>query len=189
MPNTIIGKKVILFGFEPQDLEHFIKLHREDRHGYLQKYCLKEMSEEEAKKYFTALLVTGQLLIFTVMTKEGKASRRGGYIYLSDISTFACSLTGIMDKEFIKGLTRQLRRDKYTYSQDTINTLVDWCFGNFPTMERIETSIVTENKPALALVQKCGFIKEGILRHYLKVDGQYKNVQIFSILRGDKNVK
>lgn len=185
MEKVIIGKKVLLFPFEIADVSTFIQLHREDKNGYLQKYCLKNMTEEEAKTYLAGLLITNQILIFTGMTKEGKASRRAGFVYITDISDGACSISGVMDKEFSKGLTKQLRKEKYTFSEDTVRTMVDWCFKNFLNMQRIEADILEKNKTALALIKRCGFIKEGTLREYTKIDDHRENVVIWSILRNE----
>lgn len=180
----LVGKKVILFPLAIVDLDNFVKLHRNDTQGYLQRYCLKEMTDDEAKRYILALLTMHQIAIFTVMTKEGKASRRAGYVYISDFSKDACNISGIMDKEFAQGLHKQLRRDKYTYAQDALHTLLNFIFNRFE-LERIETTILSRNKLALALAQKEGFKKEGVMRHYIKINGQFDDVAVLSILRNE----
>lgn len=183
MLNPIIGKKIILFPLAPTDLDHFVQLHRGDKQGYMQRFCLKEMSEEEAKNYIGLFIATSQIFVFTVMTKEGKASRRGGYIYFSDITDFAVTLNGIMDVELMKGLGRVIRKEKYTFSEDAIITLINWAFSNMEKLERIQTEVVERNRLSLLLNQKCGFKKEGVLRDYLKVNDRRENVVMLSILK------
>lgn len=182
MKNVLIGKRVILFNLEPADLDHFVKLHREDKNGYLHKYCFKEMTDEEARKYLIALLATQQILVFTAYTKEGKASRRAGYVYLSDVSQHACSLTGIMDKEFSTGLAKQLRKGKNTFSQDALHVILGYCFLKLG-IERVQTDVVETNRLAMALLQREGFTKEGTLRKYICINGNDYNVAIWSILK------
>lgn len=187
--NIIIGRRVVLFPLVPQDLDHFIKLHREDRQGYMQRYCLKEMTEEEAKKYILALLTTNTIIVFTVYTKEGKASRKAGYVYLSDISRHGACISGIMDKEFSKGLGRQLRKDKYTFSQDALHTLLGFCFEKMG-LNRITSDTIEGNRLAQALLKKEKFIQEGIMRQGAYINGEYKNIANFSLLKEEwKNGK
>ena len=123
MVNPIIGKKTILFQMvdprqDIRDLFRFVELHRKDTRGYLMKYSLSKMTQEEGLDYAFRLLALGQIMPFVVMTKEGKASRNGGYVYLSDMTETACVLNGVMDTEMMNGLGRVLRKDKYTFSQD-----------------------------------------------------------------------
>jgi RimJ/RimL family protein N-acetyltransferase len=186
--NILTGKKVLLFPMADIDLEHFIKLHREDKHGYMQRYCLKEMTPEEARKYILILVASSQIYVWTVMTKEGKASRRAGYVYISDLSKNACNVSGIMDNEFAKGLGRILRRDKLTYAQDSLHTLLKFIFEDFG-LERVETTIVENNRTALSLAQREGFKKEGVMRHYLKVDDSFADVAVLSILKNEWQFK
>lgn len=183
MIKPIIGKKVVLFEIQPVDFTAFAKAHREDEKGYMQKLCLKRMTQEEAEGYVGMLVYSLQLQAFTVLTKEGKSSRRAGFVYISDLSETGCQVGGIMTKEFMAGLSRQIKRGKYTYSEDSLVTLINWCFATFPKMNRIEIDVVEENKLSLALVERAGFTKEGTLRDYLTIDGDTKNVVVHSILK------
>lgn len=180
--NIIIGKRVVLFNLEPPDLEHFVRIHREDKNGYLQRYCLKEMTQDEATKYVLALLSTNQVRVFTVLTKEGKKSRKAGYIYITDLSTRSCSLTGILDREFTTGLAKQLRKGKNTFSQDALHCILGYCFLKLG-LDRVESDVMENNRLAMALLKKEGFKKEGILRRYAYINGQSHDVAIFSMLK------
>jgi RimJ/RimL family protein N-acetyltransferase len=178
----LTGKKVILFPLSEIDLDHFVRLHRADKNGYMQRYCLKEMTEDEAKKYAAHLIATNQIFVFTVLTKEGKASRRAGYVYITDLSNYACEISGIMDIEFARGLGRMLRKDKYTYSQDAVHTLLEFLFNKL-NLERVQISLLEKNVIAIALAKKEGFEHEGTLRKYLRIGDTSENVAIMSIIR------
>jgi RimJ/RimL family protein N-acetyltransferase len=182
MDNIIYGKKVVLFEFVPEDLEHFVKLHRGDKKGYLQKFCLKQMTKEEAEEYTRALVITRQIKCWSVWTKQGKASRRIGFIYLSDMTSFSAGITGIMDTEVAKGVTRKIREGKYTFSEDVLRTLIEYCFNKLGLL-RLETDIVKNNKRALLIAKKAGFIQEGISRQSLKVDDRFFDVIQLSLLK------
>lgn len=183
MIKYIAGKKVLLFQIEPRDFKDFAELHRKDKHGYLQQFCLKKMTEEESIQYVAMKFMAGQIVGFTVMTKEGRSARRVGYVYICDITNTACTISGVMDQEFVKGLGKLIRKDKYTFSEDSLKTLVDWVFKTFPNIQRIETDVLQKNGLALNLIRKVGFVQEGILRNYVDIDGVMENLVINSILR------
>lgn len=183
--NPIIGKKVILFEVQKVDVPDFAAAHREDKHGYMQAMNLSRMTQEEAEKYVMLLLSSLQMIAFVVMTKEGKASRKVGYVYINDLSIYGCSISGLMTKDFAAGLARQVRRGKYTYSEDAMRTLISWLYENFKKIDRIQADVVVENKLSLALVSRVGFKKEGVLRNYLHLDDKAVDVVVHSILRSE----
>jgi len=181
--NTLIGKKVILFEFLPADLEHFVKLHREDKLGYMQGYCLKDMSEDEAKNYVKALVLANQFYCWSVYPKEGKNSHRGGFIYLTDVSHFSAQVSGIMDSEFAKGVTKRIREGKYTYSEDALRVILDYCFNKLNFL-RISSSILSTNRRALALSKKVGFTQEGLFKKAFQAnENTYSDVVKLAIMK------
>lgn len=181
----IVGRKVVLFQMEPRDLPAFIRIHQADKRGYLQRWSLSQMTEEEGRQYIGFAVSTQQLAPFTVMTKEGRGARLAGFVYLIEPGPHAASIGGAMDKEFARGLTKALRRDKYTYSEDAVRTLVAWCFRTVPTMDRIATDVAAPNRASLALMERAGFRREGRLRHYLRIDDRAEDVVKMSMLRED----
>ena len=181
---VLVGKKVVLFPLERVDFRHFVKLHREDKYGYMCRFSLADMAEEEAVRYVAALLATGDVIPWTVMTKEGRAARKAGYIYLTDLDSYSATIAGIMDKEFVKGLVKQIRRGKYTFSQDAFHTLLKFCFEELE-LERVMADVVNRNRTAVNLVVREGFKKEGLLRNYIKLNGSLYDVAVFGLLRGE----
>ena len=78
-PSAILyGKKTIGFPFTAVDLEHFVKLHMEDKQAYMGRFCLKNMTEEQAKEYVLRMIFTDVIHIWTIYTKNGKSSQRAG---------------------------------------------------------------------------------------------------------------
>lgn len=179
---TLYGKKTILFPFNAVDLILFIKLHRQDRLGHLGQFCLKQMSEQEAAIYVEAQILTRQIFIWTVMTKEYR-TRLAGFVYLSNVMPHSVMISGVMDFQFARGLTKELRRDKYTYSEDAERTLINYCFDL--GINRIESSCAESNRRAIALNKKIGFIKEGTMRDAMEIDGRFENIIYQSLLRRD----
>jgi len=185
MSDPIIGKRIILFNIESADLEHFIKLHQEDKNGMMGRFCLREMTDDEARNYIVMLIATGQIRVWACMSKEGRASKRVGYIYLTDISPFSCKVVGILDKAYIKGLSKILKRDdKYTFSEDALRTMLAWCF-NGAGFNRVEYRTLKNNLLSMRLAEKAGFVKEGVLRKSFRIDGEYLDIAVYSVLKNE----
>lgn len=52
-------------------------------------------------------------------------------------------------------------------------------------LHRLEANIQPGNYASLALVQKCGFVREGFSRRYLKIFGRWKDHERWAILSED----
>jgi RimJ/RimL family protein N-acetyltransferase len=174
------GRKTMLFPFHINDMLAFIRLHRNDRKGYLGQFCFKYMSEAEAVNYLHHLLAFNKIHIWTAYTKEIK-SRFAGFVYLSDIEKYKCVISGVMDTEFVHGLSRELRRDKYTYSEDAFRALIRHVFTT--SIIRIEANCTEGNRLSFNLCKKVGFVIEGCRRKAMEMDGEFYNVLYLSILK------
>ena len=53
---------------------------------------------------------------------------------------------------------------------------------NHLTLNRLEAHIAIENTPSINLFKKCGFVQEGVLRHYLNLRGVYHDAVILALL-------
>lgn len=175
----IIGKKVLLFPFEAVELKDFVKLHREDKEGRMGKFCLKKMTQEEAEKYVVTLLLTKDIEIYSCYTKEGKATKKFGYVYFTNITDFSACIVGILDKFALKGLSKIMRKGKYSFTEDALVTITKHYFS-LPNKERLEYKVFTDNLLSVKLAKKAGFKKEGILRNAFLNDGKFKNIAIYS---------
>ena len=52
-------------------------------------------------------------------------------------------------------------------------------------LHRLEAGIQRENKASIALVKRCGFVKEGFSRRFVKVCGKWKDHERWAILAED----
>ena len=52
-------------------------------------------------------------------------------------------------------------------------------------LHRLEANIQPGNRPSIALVRKCGFVREGFSRRYLKILGRWKDHEHWAILAED----
>lgn len=183
MDKPIIGKRVILFPFEATELKHFVELHRQDKNGMMGEFCLKDLPQEAGEAYFTELLLINKLRIWSVYTKNGKASTKIGYLYIDNITPISCSLLGILDKEVSKGLLKIIKDGKYSWSEDSIRTLCQYIFQS--GINRIEYAFFTDNRLSERLAKKSGFIFEGRKRQCFKIGEELKDITYYSLLKND----
>lgn len=184
----LYGQKTILFDFVPADLPHFVKLHREDMRGFLHRYCLKKMTEQEGMKFTAAMFLTGQLKCWSVYLKQNSIknlmeNKRAGFIYIDNLTSFSANISGVMDSAVMKGLLKQIRRDKVTFAEDSSRTLINHLFSDLG-LHRIETSVLADNRRSLALMKKIGFVEEGRLRESFRLDDEkFVDVVQFGLLK------
>ena len=72
------------------------------------------------------------------------------------------------------------------YGLDTIKLIVSYGFDEL-RLNCIYTHINCYNLPSQKLFEKCGFVKEGVLRKRIFKKGQYHDVLCYSIIRGEKH--
>lgn len=69
-------------------------------------------------------------------------------------------------------------------ASESLNEVLSYGFENFP-FQRIEALIEPENLASQKLVEKQGFIREGLLRQYEYTRGKYDDLYMYSLLRDD----
>ena len=70
------------------------------------------------------------------------------------------------------------------YATEAVTALIDYLFKSFP-INRIECSTATQNHASIRLAERCGLIREGVLRGLVFVAGAYLDDVVLSILRSD----
>jgi len=68
------------------------------------------------------------------------------------------------------------------YAREATELLVDYLFSGYPT-ERIAAFTDTENAPAQRILEKLGFMKEGVLRRSMFRDGRWTDIAVYAVLR------
>lgn len=48
-------------------------------------------------------------------------------------------------------------------------------------LSRISAFVFPDNKPSIRLLERCGFVKEGYLHHYLIKDGEFRDAILYAI--------
>ena len=55
-------------------------------------------------------------------------------------------------------------------------------------LNRIDAMVGADNTASLRIIEKSGFVKEGVLRQHVLIDGKFEDSILFSILRDEYNV-
>ena len=70
------------------------------------------------------------------------------------------------------------------YATEAVTALIDYLFKSYP-INRIECSTATSNHGSIRLAEKCGLVREGVLRGLVFVAGAYVDDLVLAILRAD----
>jgi RimJ/RimL family protein N-acetyltransferase len=73
------------------------------------------------------------------------------------------------------------------YGSDAMRVLLRFAFMDM-NLNCIALEVFSYNKPALAAYRKLGFKDDGVLRAYLYRDGEYYDMHLMSMLRGEWSV-
>ncbi|GAU27709.1 hypothetical protein TSUD_126550 [Trifolium subterraneum] len=66
-----------------------------------------------------------------------------------------------------------------------VKVAVSQVFKDIPDLVRIQAFVSVENQASQSVLEKVGFLREGILRKFLYIKERVKDVAIFSLLSGD----
>ncbi|MCD7462965.1 hypothetical protein HAX54_049689 [Datura stramonium] len=66
-----------------------------------------------------------------------------------------------------------------------VKMVVSAVFSEWPDLERLEAFVDVDNKGSQRVLEKAGFLREGILRKYMVFKGKSRDLVIFSFLRTD----
>lgn len=71
------------------------------------------------------------------------------------------------------------------FMKEAVMAVCDNVFG-LQKLHRIEAATVIENRRSQALLERCGFQREGIAREYLRIDGSWRDHILFARLAEDQ---
>jgi len=70
------------------------------------------------------------------------------------------------------------------YMQEALRSAIVWAFANM-NLNRIEAQIHPSNRPSILLVERLGFVREGIMRKAGYWDEQYHDLCVYGLLKNE----
>ncbi|MCG7343391.1 GNAT family N-acetyltransferase [Sporosarcina sp. ACRSL] len=126
---------------------------------------------------------------YNAIFEEGTGIRWG--ITLKDVGTIigSCGFLNMAAKHHRAEVGFELSKDYWGkgIASEALEAVIAFGFRHYQ-LERIEALIEPANLPSQKLVEKRGFLKEGLLRHYEYTCGKFDDLYMYSILKGDSIV-
>jgi ribosomal-protein-alanine N-acetyltransferase len=72
------------------------------------------------------------------------------------------------------------------YATEAVRLILDFAFKEVG-FHRVEAGVMLGNIGSARVLEKVGFVREGLARDYLKIKGKWEDHYIFSILENDSN--
>lgn len=132
-------------------------------------------TKEEVDKTFSDYEKNEESDVFAVKLKEN--SQIIGIAGLDDIvkeNKVATLFIGIGDKNFRGN----------GYGKEALNLLLDYGFMELD-FHRIQLNVLEFNNAAIALYEKAGFKKEGVLREFVLRDGKRYDLYLYGLLKSE----
>ncbi|MDQ3802159.1 MAG: GNAT family N-acetyltransferase [Acidobacteriota bacterium] len=97
------------------------------------------------------------------------------------------ALSQIFRKAFQNAYLGYYLAEKYTgkgYMTEAVKLVLRFAFRELK-LHRVEANVQPENTASIAVLQRCGFTREGFSRKYLKIGGRWRDHARFAIIIED----
>ncbi|MFN8431303.1 MAG: GNAT family protein [Spirosomataceae bacterium] len=111
---------------------------------------------------------------FGIMLDETRLSGVIGLVIQQDVHRFSAEIGYWIGEEYWgKGIGTQ-----------AIHLMVDYGFNEL-SLNRIYSGVFEYNQPSMRILEKCGFVKEGILKKAVYKNGQFWDEHRYAILKAE----
>jgi ribosomal-protein-alanine N-acetyltransferase len=70
------------------------------------------------------------------------------------------------------------------YMTAALHALLPFAFGGL-SLHRVEAACIPTNVPSIRLLEKCGFVREGLARRYLCINGAWQDHYLYGLVNDD----
>jgi ribosomal-protein-alanine N-acetyltransferase len=122
------------------------------------------------------------------INEEGTGIRWGITLKDSGKVIGSCGFLNMLTKHYRAEVGYELSKDYWGkgIASEALEAVVKYGYQHFQ-LERIEALIEPANLPSQKLVEKQGFRREGLLRHYEFTCGKFDDLYMYSIIKEDLN--
>ncbi|MFF3343201.1 GNAT family N-acetyltransferase [Streptomyces flavidovirens] len=172
-PIRIVGDKVVLREFTPADVDDVLEIIGDDQ--VTQWLSFDSRSHDEATAMIEGTVERAQqeprTEFYLAVTARGTEDRVIGFARLG--------LAGVKAGKL--GYATAAKEWGHGYATDAARTLTTYAFQELG-LHRVSAAIGPENAASIALVEKLGFTKEGILRDHVFTNGTWRDSVLYSVL-------
>jgi ribosomal-protein-alanine N-acetyltransferase len=167
------GKKVFLRSPNSADSAEFTALNKASR-----KFYRNLVNPPTDEKSFTAFL-----------QRSESETEESFFICRAEDGAIvgAVNLSQIFRKAFQNAYLGYYLAEKYTgcgYMTEAVALVLRYAFKELK-LHRIEANVQPENAASIAVLNRCGFTREGFSRKYLKIGGRWRDHLRFAIIAED----
>ncbi|MBM3463023.1 MAG: GNAT family N-acetyltransferase [Armatimonadetes bacterium] len=171
----ILGQRIRLWALERFDVSQNYHWANDPELIYLTGMNPNPKSLVDIERWFDNVCNNNNQRMFTIKTQDGE--------YLGNIEI------GDIDWRVGRGeiglLVGERRFWNQGYGSEAIELMVNFAFEEL-RLHRIEARVLTHNTRAQRVFEKCGFVREGILRGSHFVAGKHLDVVVYSLLGTDE---
>jgi [ribosomal protein S5]-alanine N-acetyltransferase len=176
---TIETSRLILREVTNEDAHDMLK--------YLSDYnVMKHMGLEP---FQTEKDVWDEINWYNSIFKEGTGIRWGITLKESGVVIGSCGFHNMLSKHYRAEVGYELSKEYWGngIASETLQAVVKYGYQHFQ-LERIEALIEPDNIASQKLVEKVGFKREGLLRHYEFSCGKFDDLYMYSLLKNEFNI-
>ena len=115
-----------------------------------------------------------------------------GYPFFIFIQEGTCLIGGISLSNVRRGVTQSGSLGYWMggpyqnkgYMSGAVKAVQHYAFSQL-SLHRLEAASMPENMASIKVLEKCGFVKEGLARQYLRINGQWRDHFLYSFLYDD----
>ncbi len=177
----IYGNNVFLRFFAESDAKALLKM-RIDNKKFFQKHSppfdkdyIKIENVKQTIKKYDEQREKGNMYFFGIFEQNTKA-------LVGDISLFQVK-RGPLQRCYV-GYSIDKKHNGKGYATEAVKLAVGFAFDVLE-LHRIEAGAMPENIGSMRVLEKAGFLKEGIEREGVNINGIWRDHQVFSILEKD----
>ena len=171
---NIMGERLYLRDITVEDTSNIVKWRNSDivRPNFLYQ---AEFTNESHMKWLETMVFTGKVRQFIVV--EISTDTPIGSVYLRDIDL-------VSEKAEFGIFLGEEDKLNLGYGSEATKLLINYGFEEMK-LQKIFLRVLSENKRAIESYKKVGFVKEGVFKKEVKLNGKFEDVIFMAVFNGE----
>ncbi len=174
----ITGEKVILRALNKEDISKILEIHNNLEIKKSAMFHPFPVSIEQDIEWFEKISEdkSNKFVYFSIIEKE--SNDFAGYTSLRNINW--------INRNCYFGITILPSMQGKGFGKEATSLMIDFAFNKL-NLHKILLEVISDNKKAIELYKKLGFLEEGILKEQFYFDGIYHDVVLMAYVKRDKH--